>query len=281
MKLTFDTQISKASFPDAGEAFSDRFVSNYSTMVSQLSQVLNGGVALADNLFGTVISLTLSHGVPMLIPSPLTKQSTPLGVWPINCDTQPIPNVSMTTIATVNGVSTTASKGYLFVTALYPQLGTVLTDWVSYTPTGTWTTNTTYAGKWRRVGDTAEVVARVNTSGPPNAVNLTSVTIPSGLTIDTAKLTNSIAIKGILGAGFATIAVTRFVAICLYQDTTSISANFHSVSGSTISTAGFSATSPGPFGAGDFIEVIFRVPIVGWSSAPSVTAKVTLFFGAA
>ena len=35
----------------------------------------------------------------------------------------------------------------------------IFTDWVSYTPTGAYSTNTTYAGKWRRIGDTMEVNA--------------------------------------------------------------------------------------------------------------------------
>lgn len=120
MKFTFYSWPDKSDFPAPGEAFSDRFVTNYTQMVSQLSQGLNGQLSMTDNAFGTVLTLSMAHGVPQLIPSPLPKQAPPFSVWPLNCDTQPNPTISMTTTATVNGVLTTAPAGYLFLTALYP-----------------------------------------------------------------------------------------------------------------------------------------------------------------
>lgn len=59
-------------------------------------------------------------------------------------------------------------------------------EWVAYTPTGSWVSNTTYTGFWRRVGDSLEINVRVTTSGAPTAADLT-VSIPSGLTLDSAK----------------------------------------------------------------------------------------------
>ena len=67
------------------------------------------------------------------------------------------------------------------------QYGAPVTDWVSYTPTGSWTTNTTYTGKWRRVGDSIQVQAKITLSGAPNAATQLQIGIPSGLTIDTTK----------------------------------------------------------------------------------------------
>ncbi len=44
----------------------------------------------------------------------------PVGVYAVNCDTQAIPQLSMTTSATVNGVLTPAPVGYFWLTAQYP-----------------------------------------------------------------------------------------------------------------------------------------------------------------
>lgn len=64
--------------------------------------------------------------------------------------------------------------------------GTPITDWQSYTPTGSWNTNVTYSGIKRRVGDTAEYRVKLAMSGAPNAANLT-ITQPAGETIDSTK----------------------------------------------------------------------------------------------
>lgn len=56
----------------------------------------------------------------------------------------------------------------------------------SFTPTGTWTTNTTYTGfKWRR-GDIMGVEVRIDLSGAPNAVSL-NVDVPDSLSIAGGK----------------------------------------------------------------------------------------------
>lgn len=62
--------------------------------------------------------------------------------------------------------------------------------WVSYTPSATWTTNTTVTGFWKRTGDSINGWIRIVLSGAPNNVTL-DVDLPSGLTFDTAKLVNS------------------------------------------------------------------------------------------
>jgi hypothetical protein len=65
--------------------------------------------------------------------------------------------------------------------------GAAVSEWVSYVPTGSWSTNTTYTGQWRRVGSNMELRFSVEASGAPTAAVLT-VNIPSGFTIDTSKL---------------------------------------------------------------------------------------------
>ena len=65
-----------------------------------------------------------------------------------------------------------------------------MTDWVSWTPTGSWNTNVTYTGRWRRVGDSAEYYVKVVTSGAPNSTGLT-INLPSGHVIDTTRFASS------------------------------------------------------------------------------------------
>jgi hypothetical protein len=142
--------------------------------------------------------------------------------------------------------------------------GAAVSDWVSYTPTGTWVANATYTGKYRRVGDSLEVQARVATSGAPSGA--LTFSIPAGLSIDTAKLNSSV-------AGFTAIegqavindsSITGYKAFPVYNSATSILIAFqNNVSGAA---TGANQASPITFGAGDSAEVVFTAPISGWSS---------------
>lgn len=67
---------------------------------------------------------------------------------------------------------------------IQPQ-GVVISEWQSYTPTGAWTANCTYTGRWRRVGQNMEVQARVVATGGPTPTNTElTIQIPTGYTID-------------------------------------------------------------------------------------------------
>lgn len=142
--------------------------------------------------------------------------------------------------------------------------GAAISDWINYTPTGTWVANATYTGKYRRVGDSLEVQARVATSGAPSGA--LTFSIPAGLSIDTAKLNSSV-------AGFTAIegqavindsSITGYKAFPVYNSATSILIAFqNNVSGAA---TGANQASPITFGAGDSAEVVFTAPISGWSS---------------
>lgn len=135
-------------------------------------------------------------------------------------------------------------------------------DWVSFTPTGGWTTNTTYTGKWRRVGDSMEVQVFVSLSGAPNAANLT-INLPSGYSIDTSKLSSG---TGSQGHGYGIISDTgtrTYDCTPTYASTTSVTIQDLD---DTVASNVVSNTSPFTFVASDFIDVKFIVPILGWSS---------------
>lgn len=139
-----------------------------------------------------------------------------------------------------------------------------MTDWVSFTPTGSWTGAVTYTGFWRRVGDRMEVTARVDTSGAPTGSAL-QFDLPAGYTIDTSKLVGTRQNYAVI-EGTATLdsGPGGYKAYILYYDTTTVAVAYQS------STAGggslVTSTAPFTFGASDAAEVVFSVPIQGWSS---------------
>lgn len=139
--------------------------------------------------------------------------------------------------------------------------GSAVTDWVSYTPTGSWTTNTTYTGRWRRVGDSMEIKALVSLSGAPNAANLAIAIIPSGYSIDSTKALSSTAIQ---------LTVTGNDSGTLYDFSGFISGNLIAIT-YTATTSGamseISNTAPFSFNSGDSVGLSVTVPILGWSSS--------------
>lgn len=147
-------------------------------------------------------------------------------------------------------------------------IGSVVTPWQDYTPTGAWVTNSTYAGKWRRVGDSMEIAAKVDLSGAPNATGLT-FTIPAGYAIDTAK---------ILSASFLNVGTCEILAnnkhysgIVTYFDTTTVSPGaIVGGSGNGHELQGVTDVFPDTFGASEGVNVLFKVPIVGFGATATI-----------
>lgn len=272
MKPSFNGKLTQDDFPAPGQPWAARTVFNFSQLFAQVSQILSGGATLNDNMNGAKLTLSLAHGVPYLLASPLKSKQIPIGIQPLSCDTQATPTVSMTTSATVNGVLTAAPAGMVWLTALYP---VPITDWVSYTPTGSWNTNTTYTGKWRRVGDTMEGQIALLLSGAPNAVTLALVNLPSSFSIDTSKLTGTLgSVANIVGDGLmVSNALGYYRLYIIYNSATSLNPTYMQAFGNN---SNITSTVPAVFKSGDFIDLWFRVPIVGWGIS-SVTANVTLF----
>lgn len=152
--------------------------------------------------------------------------------------------------------------------------GPIVTDWKSFTPTGSWNTNTTYAGYYRRVGDTLEVQIKISLAGAPNAAALT-INLPSGLTIDTAKLASN---SGTSTDSFGKIyyfdsGVSSYIGELAYSSTTSVGARYLDDSGTNIAVpADISSTAPHTWGASDFLVARYSAPIVGWSSSVALSS---------
>lgn len=149
----------------------------------------------------------------------------------------------------------------------------IATSWQSFTPTGSWVTNTTYTGKWRRVGDTLEVQFEATLSGAPTSASLT-VNLPTGLTIDTAKLelaANNFTILGHSSA--ADNGIANYSGFVVYNNTTSVAAFVHNASATYATGAGVTQALPFTFGSGDTVVGTFSVPIVGWTAETAIAAN--------
>jgi hypothetical protein len=170
------------------------------------------------------------------------------------------------------------------------QYGAALTDWVSFTPTGSLSTNTTYsAGRWRRVGDSAEIQYLITFSGDPGTGYSTpTVNMPSGMVIDTSKLTDPAGRIVNLGTCFYRRASDTYNGIAGYDSTTTlILYGLRSrASGTGVDVAAIADGFPSvtDFASGDWIYVSAKVPVAGWSSTVQMSSdtdtRVVVFTGA-
>ena len=143
--------------------------------------------------------------------------------------------------------------------------GAAMTDWVDFTPTGSWTTATTYTGKYRRVGDSLEARVVVSTLGSPTATTL-SIGIPNGLSVDDDKIERS-GQANTTRVGNVTVrsSGSSYYGPSTYNGST-IVARVFADTGNNENTNAINATTPVAFANGDFVEITFSVPIQGWSS---------------
>lgn len=153
-------------------------------------------------------------------------------------------------------------------------------DWRAFTPTGTWSTNTTYSGRYRKIGDSAEIEVKVSTSGAPTSAAL-SINMPNGLVVDTSKLASATAGDVYVGVGNATDNGVAAYPCWVYQASsgTVLTPTFGVASGANL-TSGSNVTQAAPFtfGSGDFVTIRAKVPIVGWTNnqrAPLLVGSVT------
>lgn len=135
-------------------------------------------------------------------------------------------------------------------------------DWVSYTPTvsNLGSGGGTATGKYRRVGDSAEVYIRFSkdaTAGTNSGLAVT-FSIPSGLSVDTTKIT-SLSGRVVVGTADLEVANTNPPAVALL---------FNSYGSNLILTGNFATIDAVGtfFGSNQTANLTAMVPIVGWSS---------------
>lgn len=157
----------------------------------------------------------------------------------------------------------------------------LVTPWVDYTPTGRWTTNATYTGKWRRVGDTMECQAYITLSGAPAGAGGLFVSIPDGFTIDSTKLAGASGTIQNLGSAYCQDnGVDAFPGIAAYFDSTTVlllSLEEQNETTNDVRVNSINQTQPFTFASGDIVHAKWSVPIDGWSTGALVSTTETLF----
>lgn len=145
-------------------------------------------------------------------------------------------------------------------------------DWESFIPTGSMSTNTTYTGKYRRVGDSAEVEVMVSFAGAPTATTLT-VNLPSGLLIDTSKLNDTTTNVGGIPKSTAILYDSgaaqsgRLLGNVFYNNSTRVTVGImDDLAATDHYLQQFSSTAPVTVASGDKLFLSYTVPIAGWSS---------------
>lgn len=175
--------------------------------------------------------------------------------------------------ATYLDIAVTGTANAIYVDDIYVGLarniGSVdyVGPWVSFTPTGSWVSNTTYTGRYRQVGDVYEFTVQVATSGAPTSASLT-ITLP--ITIDTAKIAGTADVQvTTLGFGYATDFGSRTYGVSVaYNSTTSVA--LRNTEPGTGGNA-VNESTPFTFGAGDFVFANFKVPVSGVNISQVIT----------
>jgi len=136
----------------------------------------------------------------------------------------------------------------------------LVSDWVEFTPSCTWTSNITWTGRWRRVGQNMEIRYQGDIMGVPGP-GVLDCDLPSGFTVNTKSLPNTATFqrlgKVVFNDGFGLF----YLGECAYRDTDSVRFANHTVNGSKITDADTSPTSPFTFASGDDVNAICSIPV--------------------
>lgn len=180
-------------------------------------------------------------------------------------------------------LTSTGNGAAILVDSVYTGLASsisqsnVISPWVAFVPVGNWT-NTTYTGFWRRVGDTAEIQFYWAPTGTPASSSTFNLTLPTGLVMDTTKMTVSTTIPYSTGSYFrAATGEARLIGN--YTSTTTFDVNYLNSTGATSQTdvtAHLTKTTPYTVGTGDLGTMFITVPIVGFQAQNIFTTSQTL-----
>ena len=150
--------------------------------------------------------------------------------------------------------------------------GTATSGWVSFNPTGSWTTNTTYTGKFRRTGPNMEAKIRLVLAGAPNSATVLTLDTPLGLTLDTASLLISTRVTDLGKVSAFTVGGYPAHGIVEYdttQPTGTLKARYLIQDPATNqnNSSMITTTAPGVWTVGNEIEIYLDIPITGWNAS--------------
>lgn len=145
--------------------------------------------------------------------------------------------------------------------------GTAITDWISYTPTTTGLTTTSVLGKYRRVGDSINVVIKVVATASSAKATFS---LPSGLSIDTTKQNDSTTAyhQDILGVSSLYLVTPNIwnTGTVRYNSATTVQCFQIADGANTLRQDYWGNATPASWATGGTLELQFTVPVIGWSS---------------
>lgn len=147
--------------------------------------------------------------------------------------------------------------------------GDIRTYLGALTTTGSWTSNTSYEGKYYRRGAHLIGQVKVSLSGAPNSVNLTLNT-PSGLTIDTSALNTSYSNRSICGQATVFGTSSLYSGVCKVNDASSLLIQAVGSAGSYVNQTNVTQAVPVTFALNDYIICTYEVPITEWANQSAV-----------
>lgn len=190
-------------------------------------------------------------------------------------------NYNSTSYRLIGHVASTSALDYslMFDTmAVGPvvQLSSVpVTDWKSYTPTGSVTTNATYTGQWRRLGDSIQVRVTMAFSGANTQGDWTMTGAQLlnglGLTVDDTKLSAAAASNDFVAVGSGGYEDSGTATFGGITARWSKSANNFTVCGASFSNVTPASNTPITIASGDSFSFEATLPILGWSSSMQIS----------
>lgn len=146
--------------------------------------------------------------------------------------------------------------------------GAAVGDWTSFTPTGSWTTNATYTGTRRRIGDTTEFMVTIAVGGAIGGGPNLSINLPSDVVLDLAKIpVTPVSGTRLFGYGhYYDDSGEVYPVIVSYKSTTDVYVGFMDDTATGVKQQVFSTTAPVTPASPDRVHVKFAVPTVGLSS---------------
>lgn len=256
--LDFSDGFSSASAPTLGQSVSTVAKTTTYTALST-DDVITVATAAAWTL--TLPAAASNTGKVYQV----VKTSSDLNALTIDPNgSETIGGATTTTINTLNESLIFVSDGTNWQ-ILGRRVPSVLPAW---TPTGTWSTNSTYTGFIRRYGDKALFEAKVVLAGAPDNTDL-EFNLPTGYVIDTAKMAATTSRHAMISnCSFHDTGSAVWPGIMVYSSTTAIAPRSFKANGTTvdIDTNGITRTVPFTFGNTDIVICKWEVPIVGWNS---------------
>jgi len=179
-------------------------------------------------------------------------------------------------VATTNATAYTVDFDNFVVNAGQVVQGAAISEWQSYTPTGSWSTNVNYSGWYRRTGSSMDWRGKVAATATLSGATQLTMTLPLNLTVTSSGLTTSG--RSFLGKALVTTsgATRRVLAFCYANNgSNNITFEYHNQNANTDTTlntvADVSQTTPFTMNNGDFVEgYIEGLPIAEWAGSGTV-----------